>query len=72
MGSDISGEVTPPFTSFREMTDYAMGVYRELGPTKGMGIQTVILNLGHQTINDVRPDQYQAFYEGVEALKNNG
>lgn len=58
-----------PFTDAKGLVDYAMGVYKVLGPEKGAGVQTIIGQLGHQNINDVRPDQYGQFYAMVEALK---
>lgn len=59
-----------PFTDAKGLVDYAMGVYKVLGPEKGAGVQNVITSLGHANINDVRPDQYGQFYAAVEALKN--
>ena len=51
------------------MIDYVMGVYRELGPQKGAQIQNVLTGLGYQNINDVKPEHYNALFQGVEQLK---
>ena len=61
--------VDAPFTDPKGMIAYVMEAYKALGAEKGAGIQQVLIGLGHQNINDVRPDQYGALYAGVEALK---
>ena len=58
-----------PFKDSRGLVEYVMGVYRELGPQKGQGIQDVLTKLGYTNINDIRPDDYAALYAGIEALK---
>jgi hypothetical protein len=40
-----------------------------MGPQKGAQIQQVLLQMGCQSINEVKPEQYAALYAGVEALK---
>ena len=58
-----------PFSDTKGLIDYVMGVYRQIGPQKGAGIQAVLTSIGCQNINDVRPEQYAAMFAGVEALK---
>lgn len=58
-----------PFTDSAGLINYVMGVYKEVGPAKGAGIQGVLTGLGYQNINDVKPEHYGALYQGVEALK---
>lgn len=48
---------------------YVMASYQTLGPAKGAQIQTVLSGLGVQNINDVKPEQYAALYDGIEQLK---
>lgn len=58
-----------PFTDGAGLIQYVMGVYKEIGATKGAMIQGVLGNLGYQNINDVKPEHYAALFAGVEALK---
>lgn len=58
-----------PFNDPKGLIDYVMNTYKALGPQKGTGIQGVMVNLGYQNINDVKPEHYQALYTGIEALK---
>jgi len=58
-----------PVTDAKGLTDYVIGVYTSLGPDKGAGIQTVIVSLGYENINDIKPEHYDALFAGVEALK---
>lgn len=58
-----------PITNGKELMDYVMRVYKELGAAKGAEIQGVLNTLGCSAINEVRPDQYAALYAGIEALK---
>ena len=58
-----------PFTDGKGLIDYVMGAYKSLGPQKGAQIQNVLLGLGYQNINDVKPEHYGALFAGVEALK---
>lgn len=46
-----------------------MGAYKALGPQKGAMIQNVLVGLGYQNINDVKPEHYGALFAGVEQLK---
>lgn len=58
-----------PFTDAKGLTDYVMASYQKLGPEKGAQIQNIIQHLGHANVNDLRPDQYGAFFGFVEQLK---
>lgn len=58
-----------PIKDGKSLMDYVVGVYKQIGPTKGAQIQNVLNGLGCAAINEVRPDQYGAFYAQIEALK---
>ena len=58
-----------PFTDGKGLIDYVMGAYKALGAAKGANIQSVLLGIGYQNINDVKPEHYGALFAGVEALK---
>jgi hypothetical protein len=58
-----------PFADGKGLIDYVMGAYKALGPQKGAMIQNVLVGLGYQNINDVKPEHYAALYQGVEQLK---
>ena len=58
-----------PFTDANSLVAYVMGVYKQIGPQKGAGIQNVLNGLGVVNLTDVKPEMYAQFYAGVEALK---
>ncbi len=58
-----------PFNDAKGMIQYMMDSFKALGPTKGMGIQTVLTTLGYTNVNEVKPESYAALFAGVEALK---
>lgn len=58
-----------PFNDGKGLIEFVMNAYKELGPDKGAQIQNVLVSLGVQNVNDVKPEQYPAFYSGVQALK---
>ena len=58
-----------PFTDGKGLIDYVMSAYKALGAAKGANIQSVLLGIGYQNINDVKPEHYAALFAGVEALK---
>lgn len=58
-----------PIVDGKSLIAYVMDVYKALGAEKGAGIQTVLTEMGVQNVNDVKPDQYAAFYSKIEALK---
>lgn len=57
------------FTDAKGLIDYVMGAYKALGPQKGASIQSVLVGLGYQNINDVKPEHYGDLFNGIEALK---
>ena len=57
------------FTDAKGLIDYVMGAYKALGPQKGASIQGVLVGLGYQNINDVKPEHYADLFNGIEALK---
>ena len=58
-----------PFSDGKGLIDYVMGAYKALGAAKGANIQGVLVSLGYQNINDVKPEHYGALFAGIEALK---
>lgn len=58
-----------PFSDGKGLIDYVMSAYKALGAAKGANIQSVLVSLGYQNINDVKPEHYGALFAGVEALK---
>jgi hypothetical protein len=58
-----------PFSDGKGLIDYVMASYKSLGAVKGANIQGVLVSLGYQNINDVKPEHYGALFAGVEALK---
>jgi hypothetical protein len=58
-----------PFADGAGLINYVMGVYKQIGPVKGAQIQPVLVSLGYQNINDVKPEHYGALFAGIEALK---
>lgn len=61
--------VTVPFVDSKGLVDYVMARYRALGPEKGGKIHGVLLSMGCNAINDVKPEQYGQFYTAVEAIQ---
>tara|TARA_R110000868_G_scaffold278996_1_gene539043 strand:+ start:367 stop:810 length:444 start_codon:yes stop_codon:yes gene_type:complete len=58
-----------PFSDPKGLIDYVMSSYKTLGATKGSQIQGVLVSLGYQNINDVKPEHYGSLFAGIEALK---
>jgi len=58
-----------PFSDGKGLIDYVMASYKALGAAKGAQIQGVLVGLGYQNINDVKPEHYGQLFAGVEALK---
>lgn len=58
-----------PFTDGKGLIDYVMSAYKAMGAEKGARIQNVLVSLGYQNINDVKPEHYGALFQGIEALK---
>ena len=65
-------DVQVPFSDANGMTQYVLNVYREIGPQRAQGIQTVIQQLGVTNINDIKPEQYGQLWAGVEAVRKAG
>jgi len=58
-----------PFNDGKGLVEYVMAAYKAMGPEKGANIQGVLVNLGYQNINDVKPEHYAQVHAGIEALK---
>lgn len=58
-----------PFADGAGLIAYVMDAYKTMGAQKGAQIQNVLNSIGVQNINDVKPEQYGAVFQGVEALK---
>ena len=58
-----------PFKTHREMTNWIMAQYKEMGMEKGKLIQNVLNEVGSSNINEVNPAHYAALYAGVMKLK---
>lgn len=58
-----------PFSDAKGLMDYLMKSYTTLGAEKGAKIQEVMKTLGATAVNEVKPEQYDALFAGVEALK---
>lgn len=59
-----------PFNDGAGLVQYTMATYQAIGPEKGARIQQVLNSLGVANINDIKPEQYVQFYQGVEQIKN--
>lgn len=60
---------TVPFSDGKGLVDYVMARYKALGPEKGGKIHGVLLSMGCNAINEVKPEQYGQFYAAVEAIQ---
>lgn len=73
MGLPAPAAPAAPFGDAAGLATYAMTAYKSIAETKGAGkaaeIQQVLKGLGVVNLIDVKPEQYGAFYAGVEALK---
>lgn len=58
-----------PFNDSKELIQYVMGSYKELGAEKGAMIQNVLAELGYSNINDIRSEHYLELFNGIENLK---
>jgi hypothetical protein len=58
-----------PFTDGKGLIDYVMTAYKEMGAERGAQIQGVLVEMGLQNVNELRPTEYDAFFAKVEALK---
>ena len=57
-----------PFTDHQGLLKFVMDAYQKLGAEKGAKIQEVLLALGTRNINDIKPEQWGALVDGVNAL----
>lgn len=57
-----------PFSNSQELVAYVMAKYKQLGPEKGMQIQSIMTGLGYGNINDIKPEHYAEFHKQVEAI----
>lgn len=64
----LISETKIAFTDHKGMVTWVMDSYQRLGPDRGKNIQNVLNSLGVHNINDVKPEQYVALVQGVEAL----
>jgi len=58
-----------PFSDNKGLVDYVMARDKALGPEKGGKIHGVLLSMGCNAINEVKPEQYGQFYAAVEAIQ---
>lgn len=58
-----------PFSTPEQMQKYVTDSYGAMGPEKGNKMIGILKEMGVDQIKNLRPDQYSAFYEKVEALK---
>jgi len=58
-----------PFSDLNGLAKWATEMYHTLGPEKGMQIQNVLTSLGANGMGDIKPEQFQAFFDGVNALR---
>ena len=58
-----------PFSDLNGLAKWATEMYHDLGPEKGMRIQSVLTSLGANGMGDIKPEQFQAFFDGVNALR---
>ena len=58
-----------PFSDLTGLAKWATEMYHDLGPEKGMQIQSVLTSLGANGMGDIKPEQFQAFFDGVNALR---
>ena len=58
-----------PFTTQQDLFTYTTAAYQAMGAEKGQRIMQVLTGLGISNLNELKPEQYGAFYQHVEALK---
>lgn len=71
--ADYTSLPTPkkcPFVDQKGLITYVMDAYKQMGQQKGAAIQGVLDAVGIKNINEVKPEMYQALYDGVEAIRN--
>jgi hypothetical protein len=70
--TDAAATHTEEFTDNAGLVAYAMRSYTEVGAEKGAKIQGALTTLGYSNINDVKPEDFQGFFDAVEAIKREG
>lgn len=58
-----------PFTTPQQLFEYTGAAYQSMGAEKGSKIMGILQGMGISNLNDLKPEQYGAFYQAVEALK---
>jgi len=61
-----------PFSDLNGLAKWATEMYHEIekaAPGNGMRIQSVLTSLGANGMGDIKPEQFQAFFDGVNALR---
>lgn len=58
-----------PFSDAKGLMAYMMAAWETLGPVKGLEVQAVMAKLGHKNVSDIKAEDYDALFAGVEALK---
>ena len=61
-----------PFSDLNGLAKWATEMYHEIekaAPGNGMRIQSVLTSLGANGMGDIKPEQFQAFFNGVNALR---
>lgn len=73
-GQQVAQEVSAPSAPFKDekgLMDYLMGAYCQLGEQKGAQvIESALKKHGVQGVNEIKPDQYNAFYATIEGARN--
>ena len=59
-----------PFNDQNGLVAYIGAAFQEMGREKGQKIADVLKSMGHTQISDLKPEEYQTFYNSVETLKN--
>jgi hypothetical protein len=57
-----------PFSDIKGLTEWVTTKYKALGAERGQKILGVMQGLGAAALTDIKPEQFNAFYAGVEAL----
>ena len=58
-----------PFNDKVSLVNYVTGLYKALGPQKGLEIGTKMRELGVANIGECKPEQYEALYHALEGLR---
>jgi len=58
-----------PITTAKELLEYVMAAYAQLGAAKGPSMQAILSACGVTNINEVTPDKFGYIWSNIEALK---